>query len=373
MTNPNGISSSKYQKIILQHSHFLLARALDSFKLQHYNLAVFFAITAIEEVTNNLYNLTGKDEKLDIENFIKDFFPLASQVLKDDMKNKEKIDLKLNEITEKYFKDIKTPLTLSIKELSSKFRMKEHKSHNKKTLKALVNSLSINLRAYQILGSGFIDFYIYLAKSGMIFKLRNLCLYVNVKKGLISNPEEIIPKSMAVDFIAIAFETIIELRNIGRQYFSKEEAVFLDEMNLLEKADEFYKINELKPITFVGTITDFLNKKNVIIVNVTNKVSLNDDLVIYNSQWKHFDKALSIEKDNQRVTKALVGDEVGIKIKNKTSRRGLLFKVQKDVRQTQKEGAIQLMDAVMESIKNGQTLDDDKVREILNKSLKGIS
>jgi len=178
---------------------------------------------------------------------------------------------------------------------------------------------------------------------------------------------------MAVDFIAIAFESIIELKNLGRKYFSKKEVILLDEMNLREKADNFYKENELKPIRFVGIITNFLTKKNVIIVNIQSEVSLNDDLVIYNSQWKHLDKALSVEKDKHRITKALIGDEVGIKIQHKISRRGLLFKVQDDVGLIQKEGVKQIMELFMEGKKTGQLPDREKIKELINKSLRGIS
>jgi len=58
MLRPDTIFPSEYRKIVFQHSYFLLSRAIDSFDLQYYNLAVFFAIKAIEEITNNLYNLT---------------------------------------------------------------------------------------------------------------------------------------------------------------------------------------------------------------------------------------------------------------------------------------------------------------------------
>jgi len=373
MTAADKISASYYRKIVFQHSYFLLCRALDAFELHYYNLAVFFGVTAIEEITNNLYNMTKKYEHFDIVNFMHDFFPLASRVLiKEDIENVQ-IDSKLTEIAKKYFEEDKTPLKLSVKELSSQFKMKEHKSHNKKTLKALIHSLSINPGAYRKLGSGFIEYYLFLAESGLIFKLRNLCLYVNVEKGSISSPEEIIPKSMAVDIIAIAFESIIELKDLGRTYFSKKEVLLLDEMKLREKANEFYAQNKLRPIAYVGEITDFLNKKNVIIVNVMNKVSLKDDLVIYDSQWKHLDKVLSMEKNHRKITKAVAGDKVGIKIKNKVSRRGLLYRVQNDVGQVQKEGVIQLMDLFMKTKKTGRTPDTGKIEELMNKSLRGIS
>jgi hypothetical protein len=373
MTATDEISASDYRKIVLQHSYFLLSRALDSFELNYYNLAVFFGVTAIEEITNNLYNITKKYENFDIVGFMNDFFPFASKLLRKEEVPKEQIDAKLTEIVEKYFKEDTTPLKLSIEQLSSQFKMKEHKSHNKKTLKALIYSLSINPEAYRRLGSGFIEQFLFFAESGLIFKLRNLCLYVNVEKGSISSPEEIIPKSMAVDIIAIAFESIIELKDIGRAYFSKEEALFLEEMKLREKADKFYAQNEIRPIAYVGEITDFLNKKNVIIVNVVNQISSKDDLVIYDSQWKHFDKVLSMEKNHKKITKAVAGDEIGIKIKNRVSRRGLLYMVQKDVGQVQKESTLQLMDLFMETKKAGRTPDLGKIKELLDKSLRGVS
>jgi hypothetical protein len=372
MTAADEVSASDYRTIVFQHSYFLLSQALDSFERHHYNLAVFFGVTAIEEITNNLYNTTKRYEHFDIVNFIHDLFPLAHKVLKKEDAQNKQIEFKLTEIIKKYFEEDKTPPKLSIKELSSQFKLKEHKSHNKKTLKALVHSLSINLEAYRKLGSGFIEYFLFLAESGFIFRLRNLCLYVNVEKGLISNPEEIIPKSMAVDIIAIAFESIIELKDLGRTYFSEEEILLLDEMKLREKANEFYAQNDVRPIEYVGEIIDFLNKKNVIIVNVVNQVSIGDDLVIYNTQWKHFDKVLSMEKNHLKITNAASGDQVGIKIKNKLSRHGLLYRVQNDVGQAQKEGVIQLMDLIMEADKTGRPPDLGKMGELLNKSLKGI-
>lgn len=370
MTPRSEISASHYEKIVFQHSYFLLSRALDSFKLRYYNLAVFFGITAIEEITNNLYNVK-EYENFDIKNFVSDFFPLASRILKekDDVKNKEIKD-KIEEIGKKYFDKAGTPAKLSIKELSAQFRMKEHKNHTKKTLKALIHSLSINPEAYRRLGSGFVEYYMFLAESGLIFKLRNLCLYVNVEKESISSPEVVIPKNMAVDIIAIAFESLIQLKGFGR---SKEHAP-IDKKRLRNKADEFYKENELKAMTYVGEITDFLSKKNVIIVKVIGKIALNDELVIYNSsQWKQLDKAISMEKNNQKITRAVNGDRIGIKIRNKVQRRGLLYRVQNDVGSVQKEGVIQIIDLFMEAEKTGQSPDRERMGELMNKSLRGIS
>jgi len=373
MALPDIISASEYRKIVFQHSYFLLSRAIDSFKLQYYNLAVFFAITAIEEITNNLYSWTEKFENFDITNFLDEFIPLTQGILKEDIKFTEEIGSKLTKIFEKYFKEDQPKLKLSLKDLSSQFRMKEHKSHQKKTLTALIHSLSINPEAYRKLGSGFIEMYLFFAERGLIFKLRNLCLYVTIENNVVSEPEEIIPKNMAVDIIAIAFESLIQLKDFGRNFLSEKDVLLLDEMNLREKADEFYKENELKPIKYVGKITNFLNKTNVIIVDVQNEVSLNDDLVIYNSQWKHLDKALSIEKNHKKITKAVSGDKVGIKIQNKTLRKGLLYKVQDDVRLIQKEGIIQLGELFIEARKTGQLPDKEKMAELLNKSLKGVS
>jgi len=149
MALPDIISASEYRKIVFQHSYFLLSRAIDSFKLQYYNLAVFFAITAIEEITNNLYSWTEKFENFDITNFLDEFIPLTQGILKEDIKFTEEIGSKLTKIFEKYFKEDQPKLKLSLKDLSSQFRMKEHKSHQKKTLTALIHSLSINPEAYR--------------------------------------------------------------------------------------------------------------------------------------------------------------------------------------------------------------------------------
>jgi len=371
MSKPDTIPHSEYRKLVFQHSYFLLSRAIDSFELQYYNLAVFFAITAIEEIANNLYNLTKKYE-FDISSYINELFPLLYKLLKEDVKNKEKTNSKMKEITEKYFKEDETISELSIKDLSSQFKMKGHKDHNKKTLKSLIHSLSINPEAYRKLGSGLIENYLILAELGLILKLRNLCLYVNIENNTISNPEEIIPKNMAIDIIAIAFESIIALKNLGRRYFSEEDVLLLDEIKLREKADAFYKENKLKPIIYVGKIDNFLNKINVIIVDVKNEVSENDELVIYNRQWKHIDKAISIEKDNKKITKAISGDIVGIKIQNKTLRKGLLYKVQDNIALIQKKGVIQIMELFIEARKTGKFPDPEKIAELLNASLRGV-
>jgi AbiV family abortive infection protein len=372
MASQDMISASEYRKIVFQHSYFLLSRAIESFELEYYNLAVFFAIASIEEITNNLYSLTEKFENFSIINFMDDFFPLTQGILKGDIEYTEEIGSKLTEIFEKYFKEVQTPSKLSLKDLSSQFRMKEHKSHNKKTLTALIHSLSINPEAYRKLGSGFVDMYLFFAERGLIFELRNSCLYVKIKNNVVSDPEETIPKNMAIDFIAIAFESLIQLKDFGRNFHSKKVPL-LDEVNLRKKADKFYKENNLKPIKYVGTITDFLNKKNVIIVDVQNEVSLNDDLVIYNSQWKHLDKALSMEKNHKKITKAVSGDKVGIEIQNKTLRKGFLYKVQDDVALIQRKGTIQLGELYIKARKIGQLPDKEKVAELLNKSLKGVS
>jgi AbiV family abortive infection protein len=369
---PDMISATEYRKIVFQHSYFLLSRAIDSFKSQYYNLAVFLAITAIEEITNNLHNLTEEYEDFDVADFMDEFLPLALGILKEDIRNEDEIKSKLTEIIEKHFEKHEPLSELSMKDLSSQFRMKQHKSHNKKTLTALIHSLSINPEAYRKLGSGFIELYLFLAERGLIFKLRNLCLYVSVENKSISNPEETIPKNMAVDIIAIAFESIIQLKNFGRRYFSEEDVLLLDEANLREKADEFYKENGLRPIEYVGEITDFLSKKNVIIVDVQNEVSLNDTLVVYDSHWKHFDKALSIEKNKKKITRAVSGDKIGIEIQNKIRRKGFLYKVQDDVGLNQKKGIIQLGELFMEARKTGQSPDKEKMTELLNRSLKGL-
>jgi len=56
-------------------------------------------------------------------------FPVIYEVLKEGITNKEEIEVKMREITEKFFNEDETQLDLSIKDLSSQFRMKEHRNH----------------------------------------------------------------------------------------------------------------------------------------------------------------------------------------------------------------------------------------------------
>jgi len=371
MSTLSTISHSTFRKIVFQHSYFLLSKALEAFEASQYNIAVFFAITAIEEIANNLYNLKKSYKEFDIVGFMDECFPLMSIILKKDGENIDEINDKLIEKMSKYLKEDKMPLEHTIKDLKFQFRMKEHKDHNKKTLKSLLYSLSINPEAYRKLGSGLIDHFLLLAELGYILKLRNMCLYVNLDQNILLNPEEIIPKNMAVDFIAIAYESIIELKNLGKGYISEDEYL-PEEMNLREKADKFYELNNISPIVYVGKIINFLNKINVIIVEIVNEVSEGDKLVIYSGQWKQIDQSLSIEKDNKRIPKAVSGDLVGIKIKNITDKKGLLFKVQTDVRKVQRKGVLEMMELFIDARKKGITPDPDKISELLRVSLKGI-
>lgn len=376
MSASETIPSSAFRKIVFQHTYFLLSRALDFFELQHYNIAVFFAITAIEEIANNLYNVKSNFRERDFKNFMVEFIPLSHGILKEDIQINDETMERLTEILNKYIKREENPEELSIKHLISKFKMKEHKNHKKKTLKSLFNSISIHPKAYRKLGGGLIDYFIFLAEKGLILNFRNRCLYITIVNNVIFNPEEVIPKNMAVDFISIAFESIIILKNIGRNYYSEDDVRLPDELKLREKADDFYIKNNFKPISYVGMITNFLNKINVIIVEVINEVSNNDELVIFHpsalTQWKQLDKVISIEKDHVKINKAIAGDTIGIKIKNKTLKYGLLFKVQDDIGVAQKKGIMQLTDLLINTAGTGDFPDQEKINKLLNLSIRGI-
>lgn len=370
MSKSSTISHSTFRETVFQHSYFLLSKALEAFKASQYNIAVFFAITATEEIANNLYNIKKSNRKFDITGFMDECFPLMIIILNEDVEDVDELTERLKEKMSKYFIEDKSPLEHSIKDLKTQFRMKEHKNHNKKTFKSLFYSLSNNPEAYRHLGSGLIYQFLTMAELGIILKLRNMCLYVNLDQNILLNPEEIIPKIMAIDFIVIAYESIIQLKNYGKRYYSKDEDLS-EEINLREMANNFYELNDVRPIVYVGKIRNFLNKINVIIVEVDKEVSEGDELVIFNGQWKQIDKSLSIEKENIKITKAVSGDLVGIKIQNTTNRKGLLFKVKTDVEKVQKNGTLEMMELYINARKKGETPDLDKLSELISISLKG--
>jgi len=78
----------------------------------------------------------------------------------------------------------------------------------------------------------------------------------------------------------------------------------------------------------IGTVTHFYDKIGVMVVKLTDKVSVGDTIKIKRGDEELEETVESMQVDHENIEKAKKGDEIAIKISGKTKEGAIVYKVE---------------------------------------------
>ncbi len=78
----------------------------------------------------------------------------------------------------------------------------------------------------------------------------------------------------------------------------------------------------------IGTVTHFYDKIGVMVVKLTDKVSVGDTIKIKRGDEEFEEKVESMQVEHENIEKAKKGDEIAIKISGKTKEGAVVYKVE---------------------------------------------
>ena len=78
----------------------------------------------------------------------------------------------------------------------------------------------------------------------------------------------------------------------------------------------------------IGHVTHFYDKIGVMVVKLTDKVSVGDTIKVKRGDEELEEKVESMQVEHENIEKAKKGDEIAIKISGKTKEGAIVYKVE---------------------------------------------
>ena len=78
----------------------------------------------------------------------------------------------------------------------------------------------------------------------------------------------------------------------------------------------------------IGKVTHFYDKIGVMVVKLTDKVSVGDTIKVKRGDEEFEEKVESMQVEHESIEKAKKGDEIAIKIAGKTKEGAVVYKVE---------------------------------------------
>jgi AbiV family abortive infection protein len=324
------IDIKSFREKVIKNCYDLTEAAKSNFEQRIYPISAFLSIMAIEEISRIWFVLKFINFKQDLKVHRNDMDSLVrlSQSLLEKKKSKSAMAAickraKILRILGPY--DI---VEKDVKEIKNFFDSHPSRSHVMKQELAILSSLTVNSRAYRRLGPAIIDKYMNMAKTGRLFDLRNQCLYTYVVKDSLLTPSEVISEEDALELVCLAMEVVAETSDFGAAFLDDEYNKQVTDwwLSFTREADAFQKKHNLIPKKVVGRVTNYLSRIGVAIIDVTDDININDEVVIKGPKTALVQKITSIEINHKKVNSAKANFQVGVKVDEPVRKKDLVYK-----------------------------------------------
>ena len=78
----------------------------------------------------------------------------------------------------------------------------------------------------------------------------------------------------------------------------------------------------------VGKVTHYFKKINVVIVKISDELSVGDEILIKGNETNFKQKVESMQMEHQNIDKAVSGDEIGLKVVDVAREKDSVFKLE---------------------------------------------
>ena len=79
----------------------------------------------------------------------------------------------------------------------------------------------------------------------------------------------------------------------------------------------------------IGKVTHFFDKISVVVIKLTNKLSVGDEILIQGTETNFTQKVESMQVEHKNIEKAKAGDEVGMKVSEKVKENDSVYRIMK--------------------------------------------